>query len=661
MAKAIRFSKLFSAGQVGSLRLKNRIIMPAMGTFLTSDTEAVTPKLIDHYVARAKGGVGLIIVEGCAVVDSRLGGLWHLIRLDNDKYIAGHYELVETVHLSGARIVLQLLHPGRLASLEATEGRQPVAPSPIMVQTPELIFPGMVPPREISPDEIGELVEDFASAAARARRAGYDGVECHGAHGYLIHEFLSPVTNKRADNYGGSIENRVRFPIEIVRRIRGKCGKNFPVLFRMTAEDTADGGYTLEDAKVMAKYLEDAGVDALDITMGGIEDKDGISRNVDPTSYPQGWRIPYVAAIKEEVQIPTIAVGVIREPEFAESVLAEGKADFIAIGRGLLADPEWAKKAYEGRPEDIRKCISCNHCGLSFIQKTPIRCTVNAATGREKEFAEITQAAVPKEVMIVGSGPAGMEAARIACLRGHRVSLYEKGKGLGDGQLSLCSKPPHKEKMNWVGEFLATQVQKLNVEVHLESEVTAETVRAVKPDVLIVATGATLLIPEIPGINKKHVVTAHDVLYGKVSIEGKQVAVLGGFSMGCETAEFLAERDNKVMIISRSPARALARGANLSNRVDLIVRISKNENITVLNDHNVKEISDEGIVVMDKRWQERFLKADRVILARGVKPVNDLAEQLKDEIKEVYTIGDAAEPRDIAAAILEGAVIARRI
>jgi len=657
----MKYRNLFTEGRIGRLRIKNRVVMASMDTCLSSDTEGITSKLIDHYAARAKGGVGLIIVEGCAVVDAHLGGLWRIIRLDNDKYIAGHYELVEAVHLNGAKIMLQLHHPGRLATLEATEKRQPVAPSPIMVETPEFITVGMTIPRELTVPEIKELAEYYALAALRAKIVAYDGVEVHGGHGYLLHQFLSPRTNKRADNYGGSLENRMRFPLEVIKRIKEKCGNDFPILFRLSAEETCEGGYKIEDSKLMAQYLEKAGVDALDITTGGIEDKDGISRNVDPMSYPQGWRVALSEQIKQQVKVPIITVGVIRDPQFAEGVLAEDKADFIAIGRGLLADSDWANKALKGQPDDIRKCVSCNYCALSFMKKTPIRCAVNAEVGRDKEFMLLTPSIKAKKIMVVGSGPAGMESARVASLRGHRVMLYERMEKLGGGQLSLCSIPPHKEKMKWVLEFLSAQIHKMDIDVKLNTEVTPDIVRSVRPDVLIIATGATPFLPDLSGVDKLNVLSAHDVLREELKMVEQRVAVLGGFSLGCETAEFLAEKGNTVHLISRSAGRKLARGMHLSNRIDLMVRLRQHQNVFFLTEHDVKMITDSGVIVIDKMWRERTIEVDYVVLARGVRSVDKLSDELKGEIEEIYVIGDASKPRDIASAILEGATISRAI
>jgi len=649
----VLFSNLFQPGRIGLLTIKNRIIMAAMGTRYSTDTLGVSDRQIAYYAERAKGGVGMIIVEATCV-DRMHSGLYPTLTLDKDSCIPGHAELVEAIHRHGANAALQLFHPGRHASLYLNTGQQPVAPSPL--PSPR----NRVMPRELSIADIEELIAEFAAAARRAQRAGYDALEIHGAHGHLLHQFLSPRMNHRNDKYGGSLENRMRFSVEVISRVKTATRGALPVIFRLTAQESREGGYSAQDAWVYAQMAVSAGADAIHVTAGTYDDdKDNIDPTVSPQSFPQGWLIPYTHTLKSKVNVPVIAVGVIREPQAADDILAQGRADFIALGRPLLADTEWPLKALEGRVEDIRHCCSCLHCIDTFF-RSEVRCAVNASCGRERDFTELKPATLVKTVMVIGSGPAGMEAARIASLRGHRVSLYEKCAELGKGNLYLSSIPPHKDKMAWVRDYLVTQISKSSVAVHLNTEVDAVLIEKEKPDIIILATGARAAIPAIPGVNNPKVVTALDVLNGKVDPWGRSIVVIGGYSTGCETAEFLAARDNQVIIISRSPARDLGKGVTSTNRVEMLVRLRDNPKITVLSEHDVKQITIGEVVVVDKEGKENSLPADWVVIARGLDPVNEMSG-LVVLADEIYTIGDALQPRDIASALYEGAIVGRNI
>lgn len=653
----LKFEKLFQTGQIGRMTLKNRLIMAPMGTRFATETGEVSERQIAYYAERAKGGVGLVIVES-TTVDRKFAGRYQNLSIDNRRYVPAHTQLVEAVHWYEAKIALQIFHPGRNVATvelaELNEGQQPVAPSPVPIPGSPII------PRALAIEEIEELVVEFAAAAVRARMAGYDAVEVHGAHGHLLNQFLSPRINKRTDCYGGSVENRMRFPVEVIKRVKEETEGALSVIFRLTAEETVEGGYTIKDSKLYAQYAEAAGADAVHVTMGfHYGDKDMIDRTICPQSFPQGWRVPYAEAIKQVVKVPVIAVGA-REPEFAENVLQAGKADFIAMGRALLADPEWPRKAAEGRMEDIRKCISCGYCQDTY-KTAQVRCAINASVGREREFIP-TPASVKKKVLIAGSGPAGMEAARVAALRGHEVALYEQSQVLGDGGLKLSAVPPHKEKIRWLRDYLVTQIEKSNIELHLGTKATSEIVEKAKPDVLIIATGAKPMIPNIPGVNNENVVTAYDVLNGKVEIREQKVAILGGWSTGCETAGFLAEKANRVWVIDCAPASDRGRGITEINRLDLLARLRESKNVTFLNEHDLREIYTNGVTVADKKnGEEYFLTVDTVVLAAGLMPVRELAAQLAGKVSEIYIIGDALEPRNIASAIYEGAAVARKI
>ncbi|MDP6346954.1 MAG: FAD-dependent oxidoreductase [Dehalococcoidia bacterium] len=644
------FSRLLASGQIGNLTMRNRIVMPPMVTQYATDTGAVSERMARYYAERAKGGVGLVIVEAASVY-SPTGKAWHGgLCLDRENLVPGHSRLTEAVHYYGARIAVQLHHGGRQVNPAAIAPQLPVAPSPIGRRGSPFV------PRELTIDDIQELVESFAAAAERAKRVGYDAVELHGAHGYLLHQFLSEKTNQRTDEYGGSLENRVRFPLQVIQAVRKAVGDDYPVLIRMSAE----GGYTFEEAQVFAQTWEKAGVNAIHVSVGGITPTSNASPEESPSARTQGWLVHYAEGIKQKVNVPVITVGEIRDAEFAEGVLEADKADFIALGRPLLADPEWVVKVSQGRSEDIRRCIRCEHCRNAMDNGIPTSCTVNPTLGREADLADLRPSLTFKKVLVVGGGPAGMEAARIAAFRGHKVSLYEKGEALGDGQLKLAAAAPHKGPVGWLRDFLAHELDKAGVDVHLKTEVDDAKVKREKPDVVVVATGATPLIPNLPGMAQGNVVTAHDVLAGKVDLAGKKVVVLGGRRTGCETAEFLALQGCPTTVVARSRQSGLAGGSTILHRGPLLARLARLE-VEFINEHDVKEIQSKGINLVDREGKERFLEADAIVLSRGVTPSRELSDQLQGEVSELYLIGDGFEPRDIASAMLEGAVTGQRI
>ncbi|MCK4791000.1 MAG: FAD-dependent oxidoreductase, partial [Desulfobacteraceae bacterium] len=532
-----RFKSLFESAHIGSLELKNRILMAPMGTRLASEMGAVTQRQIDYYEERAKGGVGAIIVEVTSV-DYPLGsGTLKNLTIDDNNYIAGHNELVEAIQTHGAKAICQIWHVGRNARPENRRGLQPVAPSAI----PTKFYNVM--PRELTTGEVEEIVKKFVQAAIRVKAAGYDGVELHGAQGYLIGSFMSPSSNRRGDRYGGHLLGRMTFPLEIVQGIRGEVGRDYPLLFRFAADEFIDGGMNLEESKKVAKILEEAGVDALDIAAGTY---DSIAVGVDAMSSPQGWKIYLAESIKKVVKIPVISVGPIRTPEFAEQIISEGKIDFVSLGRGLLADPYWPQKAREGREKEIIPCISCNDgcVGGRVFRNLGLRCAVNPLTGRERMKESLVPVKETKKVFVIGGGPAGMMAALTAKARGHHVLLYEKGDQLG-GQLRLGARI--KEKISWFQDYLLNQMKQQKIDVRLGRPISGKTIIQDNPDAVIVATGAIPLIPDIPGIKSGSVCTAWEVLEGKKKIKEKVVLVAGGGSVGCETALSLTSTNKKVI------------------------------------------------------------------------------------------------------------------
>lgn len=654
-------NSLFNAVRIGSMEVKNRIVMPPMVTLFAGLDRGVTDRLIDYHVERARGGVGMIIVESTDVdplgvrPSPRLG-------IFKDNFITGLNRLAEAVKPYGVRIGLQLGHPGRQAKWVG-DGLSPVAPSPLMCR-----FEGRSSdakkPRELSLEEIRGLVEKFSDGALRAKRAGFDLVEVHGAHGYLINQFMSPYTNKRTDQYGGDPEGRMRFPLEILRAIRKKVGEDFPVGFRINGDDYVEGGLTLEDATVIAGMLEREGASTIHVSGGMYESILSDTRKmsmVQPMCVPKGCFVHLGEEVKKAVDLPVIVVGRVNDPVLANDIIKSGKADLVSMGRALIADPQLPAKAKEGRLEEIRKCIACNRCVTRMGEFLSIKCSINADVGRERQY-RIEKAPVSKKVMVVGGGPAGMEAARVAALRGHTVSLYEKGERLG-GQLLLSTKPPFKGEIENLTQYLSHQLRKLGVEVLLDTEAKPEMIDALGPDFLILATGSTPLIPTLPGINSGHVVTAHRILEEGVGLlEGKEnVVVVGGGMVGCETAEFIWEESHgQKGIVIVEMLMELASDVDPSEREFLIQRL-REKGIEARLNVKADEITEDGLVTLDKEGKRHLVKGEAIVLAMGAETERNLAASLEEKGASYWTIGDCRDPGKIFDAIHEAAHIARQI
>lgn len=636
------FSRLFQSGQLGTMTVSNRIIMAPMLSCYT-DGKYISDRIIKYYVERAIGGTGLIITE-IANVDPT-GQLEHnQMAVYDDSFIPGLTRLADAIHATGAKIAMQLGHGGRTCRSEVI-GVQPVSASAIaQIRKGET-------PRELTITEIKRLIIAFSDAAKRAKQAGFDGVEIHCAHNYLLRQFISAYSNNRNDAYGGNIENRTRMAFEIVQLIKHEI-PGFPVWVRINGDDyVPGGGITLEDSKTVARILEKAGADAISVS-AGTYDSPQLMWTIQPMYLPPGCLLHLSSAIKNVVKVPVIAAGRINTPELAEQILLEGKADFVALGRALVADPEFPQKAAEGRSNEIRRCVADTVC-MDLLLTRGLVCTVNAEVGKEEE-TKLKPCQSPKHVMIVGGGPAGMEAARIAAQRGHKVSLYESSQSLG-GQLNIADKPPCKGDLTNITSFLTSQLTKYGVRVLLDTRVTPHLVAEINPDVIILATGATPLIPNIPGATMSHVVSFHDVLSGK-EIIGEKVVVIGGGRVGVEVADYLCEKGKTVTIIEM--LKRIGHDLGLSIK-DIAIERLRDGKVTMMPETKAESI-EKGTVVVSSKGKTLRIEADTVVLAVGSRPANELEKSLKDR-DNLYVIGDCVEPRNIIQAIAEGARVAREI
>jgi 2,4-dienoyl-CoA reductase-like NADH-dependent reductase (Old Yellow Enzyme family)/thioredoxin reductase len=636
--------------------LKNRIVQTAMVTRFCDEEGYITDRYVDFMVARGKGGTAILSSEGAYFVKEAKFRPNQLACYD-DSYIPGLQKLVKAVHQYNCKIVLELLHAGTRLSESTFAGSRPVGPSAI----PHI--PTGVVPHELMEEEIEALIDAYGRGAERGLRAGFDGVEVHGAHGYLVTQFCSPFYNKRNDKYGGTPQRRVNFAVEIVESIRRYCGPNYPLFWRLQADDFVAGGLQVHEAKIHAQMLEEAGVDFLNVTGGN---REGIDMQIQPNVYPRGCLLHLARAIRSVVKIPISAVGRIVDPFQAEAILEEGIADLIGMARAHLADPEFANKAKEGRYEEINQCVGCMWgCIEKDLNKRPaVTCAVNPACGWEKDFI-IVQTPKKKKVMVVGGGPAGMSFARVAAERGHEVVLYEKGDRLG-GQILFAAVPKGKDELLKIPKWYEYQFEKLGVKVFLNRKASPFTAEELKPDVIVLARGAEPIIPEIKGIYRENVVRASDVLIGKVHV-GERVVVIGGGMVGLETAEYLAEAGKKVAIIEMLPKVALDVGLTL--RLAHWRKIPS-LGIQIFTEAKLWEVYETGINVImklelghpERKGEELvFLPADTVILAIGMKPVKSQLEQWKTKATQVYEVGDCMEPLKIVDAIHDGARLGLKI
>ena len=641
----VSFPKLFETGYIGNLKVKNRLIRAAMMTFFGSLDGSVTERTIKHYHELALGGVGLVIVEYSYIDRKSSKANYCQLSISDNDYIPGLAWLAMTIKQNGAMAGIQISHAGGQRYLLTPPKKVPSQALWEVIQGK-----GEPAPEELTVEEIEEIVDAFGEAALRAKKACFDLVEVHGSHGYLITEFLSTLTNRRTDKYGGSLDNRMRFLIEIIQNIRKKVGFDYPLTVRLNGSEYLKGGITIEESIETVRALEKNGVNAVHVSGGTHRNNDKL---VVPMYWPRGYHVWAAEEIKKTVGIPVIASGSVTTPELAEEILKEGKADFISLARPLLADPFFPKKAEEGRPEDITPCIRCN-IGCEGRPEGALTCTVNIAVGREEEF-RIKETIKPKKIAVIGGGPAGMETARIAAMRGHEVTLFEKRK-LG-GMLIEASVPEFKENIRSLVKYLAGQLEKLGVKVIYE-EADAEVIKKSGMNAVIIAGGAIPIIPEVPGIGKSIAVGALEVLNGtKV---GNEVLVVGGGLVGCETALFLAEQKKRVTVVEMLDQVLLEMNA-AGPKLAFFERLNK-QHVKIEINTELEEIVEDGIIVSDKEGRKRKLKGDTVVIALGLKAQNKLYNELVPLADmDVYSIGDYVKPRNIYDAIHEGHLIARNL
>jgi len=640
--------QLFSPFTVKNISLKNRIVMPSVASFLIGDDGSINKATIEHYRRRAAGGPAMVIMEACAVSPEGIVSPHQPVIYD-DRYIEGLSKIAAAIKEEGAVPAVQIHHGGRQTSAKVIH-RKPLAPSPL----PCPAIRGDVEPLTV--DGIRNLVKKFGDAAARAYQAGFELIEIHGAHGYLVNQFLSNFSNIREDEYGGNVVGRTRFAGEIVEEIRKRLGSELPISFKISAEEYVDGGLTTKESIEILKILINAGIDLVQVSAGNDVTPEWISQ---PMFMEKACLVESACQIKKALDIPVMAVGRINDPQIADDIIRQEKADLVCIGRGLLADPEMPLKARNGRLDEIRTCIACNTCMQSIFKKGRIECLVNPMLGREEEMAFIP-AKKPQKVMVVGGGPGGLNVAWVAAKRGHTVHVYEKRNVLG-GQLVPGSMPGHKAELRTLIRFQIKQTELYGVKCHLNHEVTAKDVKALDPDVVVLATGSLPVIPPVQGIEKEIVLTYEDVLdRGTIpsKILSNRVVVVGGGPTGLELALYLTEQGCSVTVLEMLPKIGIGIEA-MTKKV--ILRKLKESNATLLTDTRLSKIEDNGVVVVDQENREKFIEAEKVVIAIGTKPDTKLYHKIKSLGYTIFQIGDCLEPRSAKDAIYDSAVLGRRI
>ena len=680
----MEYTNLLSPYKIGNVTIKNRVVMPAMMLDHGQFDGTPTAQMMDYYEQRAKGGVGLIITEITRVNDIHGVGAFAQLAVSHDYHIEPLSKMVRRIHSHGCKIFVQLQHPGR-QNAPVTVGTLPISiklskvwpgysglfykMAPLAKSLGEkgllksVVAPSKTQPctyakaktRALRRSEIKKLIQQFIDGAVRAQKAGADGVELHAAHGYLIQQFLSPNTNHRKDEYGGSLENRMRFLLEIIAGIRKKCGSKFPIVVRLSVDECYDKigeagkGYNLEEGVRIAKCLEEAGIDAINVSSANYET---MNYWLEPTSFEPGWRKYMAAAVKKAVNIPVIAANLIRSPEQAELQISEGTQDFVALGRPLLADPQWVLKVQEGRPQDIKRCICCLWCFESMQQNAykgcAGECAVNPFMGREIEKNNLKKDGNGRSVVVVGAGPAGLTAAEILGMRGFKPIVLEKASEVG-GQLQLANKPPKKDKISWCYEDLVIAAKKNGADIRLNVNASPELISELNPYAVIIATGGQSVIPRtIPGVELPNVCTITEILNGEINPHGQRVVVIGSGMSGLETALALAETGNHVTVVEM--AKELAPGTYVQHTSDILPRLEQYVTHYMTGKKLISILETELVLEDTSDGKQESLQTDQVVLSVGVRPVNELYQNLKGQCSKLYLIGDAEKIGRIADA-----------
>ena len=642
--------KIFTPIKIGSMEVKNRMIVPAMGTNLAEHNGEAGEKLINYYTERARGGFGLIITE-CSAVSYEGRSLVNECGMWDDSLIPSYKKLTDSVHNEGAKIAVQLRHCGRETKSCYTGGREIPAPSKVPCPSCQSI------PKEMTTEEVYQMIGTFGDAALRGKKAGFDAVELHASHGYLIAQFLSGHANKRTDEFGGSLYNRMRFLKLVLRDIRRKTGNDFPIIVRISGSEMIVGGREIQETKAVCQMCEDEGAAALHVS---ISTYGSLQYCIGSTYLAPGYETEAAAAIKKAVNIPVITVGRYTDPEIAETVIRDGSADMVAFGRQSIADPHFPNKVLSKKSEDIIPCINCGQgCIMHIFDDEPISCVVNPINGTEEAYIE-NKTEHPKKILVAGGGPGGLQTAWILAGRGHDVELIECEEYLG-GAFLAASYPPSKSTIGKSIGYWIHQCKKYGVKITLNTEVTTQLIKEKAPDVVVIATGSHNLVPPIKGLNEENVLDPCDVLLGNV-VTGQKVLVAGGGLIGAETADFLAEQKRDVTIIEMKSEIA----ADLDPYgKPMLLKELKNHDVKLLANAAIQEFLPDGVKYKEVGKEDAQVQVldgfDSVVLALGTRNYNPLEKSLKDIVKEVYVIGDAKKAGKVYAATHESVDVAMSI